>query len=386
MRRVLVAGGAMTRFGARPEPLRELVHEAASEALRDAEVESREIDAVYFASALAGITDEQAGVLPAVLLRTVGIAGRPMLRIENACASGSTALAEAFWAVRNGRYRTVLVVGAEKMTQAGSAQAAKAMAGSTDAEFEGRVGLLAPAFFAMVARRHMQEHGTTREQMAKVAVKNHANGAKNPKAHIQREVTLEQVLGSAPVSDPLQLLDCCPVSDGAAAVVVTAGPGGRRPPLVVAGSGVSTAAFSSNPSMTSFSATRLAANLAYSMAELTARDVRWAEVHDCFTIAELLHYEDLQFCDPGAAGRLIEEGATSLGGRLPVNPSGGLKSRGHPLGATGVAQVVEALGQLRGEAFGRQVADPSVALVHTIGGIVRGEGAVAAVHILTEAA
>ncbi|HDM67173.1 MAG TPA: thiolase domain-containing protein, partial [Thermoplasmatales archaeon] len=277
----------------------------------------------------------------------------------------------------------VVVGGIEKMNDVSGVSATETLATAADQEWEAFFGATFPALYAMIATRHMHDYGTTKEQLAQVAVKNHANGAKNPYAQYQFEVTVEQVLSAAPVAHPLGLLDCSPVSDGAAAVVLCALEKAKQYTdkiikIIGSGQASDTLPLHARRDITTLDATVYAARMAYKQANLSPKDIDVAEVHDCFTIAEICAIEDLGFVEKGKGGKAVEEGLTILDGEIPVNPSGGLKAKGHPVGATGVAQVVEIVEQLRGEADRRQVKDARIGLAHNVGG----SGATCVVHIL----
>ena len=314
----------------------------------------------------------------------LGIAGIPCTRIENACPSGSDAFRIGAMAVASGVHDVVLVIGVEKMRDKSTEEGLLARAASGHPVYTR--GESAPVLFAPFATRHMHEFGTTREMLALVAVKNHHNGTLDPYAHFQSEVTVDQVLKAPPVCHPLHLLDCCPQTDGAAATILVNAERAREftdKPVYVAGFGVATdhPYLHEKTTFTGLPATVKAAARAYAMAGIGPADVDLAEVHDCFTITEILDIEDLGFCEKGKGGIVSIEGETSLTGRIPVNPSGGLLAKGHPIGASGVAQLTECWWQLRGEADGRQVAIRNgFALQHNVGG--RGSG-VSVVNILT---
>lgn len=305
-----------------------------------------------------------------------GMAGIPATRFEAACASGGSAFFHAAQAVASGAYDTVLVCGVEKMTSQTTARVAEILAGAGDALLEGAVGATFPAIFAMIARRHMHEYGTTREHLAAVAVKNHYNASLNPQAHLKKVITIEQALAGKPVAEPFTIYDCSLVSDGAAAVVLSSKPTA----VMVAGMGQASGpvALGDREKITEFPATQRAAARAYQQAGVTAHDVKLAEVHDCFTIAELIAMEDLGFVARGTAGPWVAAGATGIQGELPVNTSGGLKAKGHPVGATGVAQICDLVLQMRGQAGARQVGAAGVGLAQNLGG----SGATSVVTIL----
>jgi acetyl-CoA acetyltransferase len=387
MRRVAVAGVGTTRFGKLVgRSLRSLGSEAAWLALEDAGIERKQVQVAYVGSALAGLLTGQECCVGHLALREIGLTGIPITRVENACGSASSAFREAWIAVASGLYEVALALGVEKMTEADSSVAIQALMSASDVELEADQGLTFPGVFAMIAMRHMYEFGTTREQIGLVAVQNHRHGALNPHAHFQQEITLEQALGSRPVAYPLTLFDCCPISDGAsAAVLVSEALAAHLPsdPVWIAASAQASGTYEPSSPITTFQPTVRAAHEAYEMAGLGSEDVDLAEVHDCFTIAEILHLEDLGFCAKGEGGPLVESGVTSLGGKKPVNVSGGLKAKGHPVGATGLGQVYELVRQLRGQADQRQVATARVGLAHCMGGFLHGDGGNSYIHILT---
>lgn len=359
---VWVAGAGMTAIGRRRERLQDLMAEAAHAALAAAGIE--EPDAVV----VAAMNPEEFvgdGNFASNAASAMGLASVPTLRVETATSSGAAAFYAGFVQVAAGQRRRVLVVGGEKMTHLPTPRVSELIGRSID-PYERSYGTTMPALAALVTRALMARHGLGEREMAQVAVKNHANGARNPHAHFRQPVTLAEVLESRIVADPLRLLHCCPISDGAAAVVLTA----ERAAVRVAGvgQGTDTLALRHRRSLTSFAATQAAARAAFAMAGLGPERVDMAEVHDAFAPFELIALEDTGLAEPGKAGRLTLDGETALDGRLPVNPSGGLKARGHPLAATGLAQIVECVWQLTGRAEGRQVR-ARVALAHSIGGL-----------------
>lgn len=380
---VAVIGVGMTRFGEHwDKQLRDLFVEAALESLEDARIDLKDIKAMFIGNMGSGMWVEQEHLGP-LLADYLGVPGIPSVKVESACASSGMAFRLGVLAVASGLYDIVLVGGVEKMTDVTTPESTHHLASAADREWEAFYGVTFPALFALIARRHMKQYGTTREQLAKVAVKNHKHGSYNPKAQFQRPITVEEVLSSPLVADPLRLLDCSPISDGAAVAILARADIARKftdTPVYVLGSGVGTdtIALHDRDDITVLKSVVLASKEAYSMAKVEPRDVNVAEVHDCFTIAEILAYEDLGFAKKGEGGRLIDEGVTELGGRIPVNPSGGLKAKGHPVGATGVAQVVEIVLQLRNEAGKRQVPNAEIGLTQNIGG----SGASCVVHIL----
>lgn len=378
MRDVYVAGGAMTKFGRYPDLLVEdLASVAVRDVLADTDTPGERIGLAVFGHSLGGRVAGQR------VLRELGLTGIPIVNVENACAGGGTALHVAWMAVASGAHDVALVVGMEKMV--------KGLIAPNAGEFEAFLGKTLPAKYALRARKHMERFGLTRQQLALVSVKNHHAGALNPRAHYQQEVTVEEVLASRPIADPLTLLQCCPTTDGAAALVIVAGDAApalaQRTRIRIAASVLRSGRYTSpiHDELSSDDDVAVrTARAAYEMAGLGPENVDVAEVHDAFTIGEILAYENMGLCPRGEGGRLAEEGATALGGRLPVNPSGGRLSLGHPLGATGVAQVVELTHQLQGRAGPRQTAGARVALAYVVGGSTPGIGSGASsVHILS---
>lgn len=383
MRDVAVIGIGMTSFGELWEtPLRTLWAEAATAALDDAGVDS--VDLITIGCMSSGLFTGQEH-LASLLADELGMAGVPAARVESACASGGLAVRAGFAEVASGLSDTVLVTGVEKMTDVDGADSTYALGTAADSEWEGFHGITFPGLYAMLARVHMQQYGTTREQLAMVAVKNHANGLLNKHAQYHLKVDVESVLDSTLVADPLRLFDCSPVTDGAAAVVLTTVEKARelapdRPVIVITGSGLATdtITIANRGSLAELNAVKLAGERAYAMAGRKPEDIHLAEVHDCFTIAEIMATEALGFFELGQGGPAVEKGLTSLGGKIPVNTSGGLKSKGHPVGATGVAQVLEITNQLRGEAGQRQVEGARIGMAQNMGG----SGGSSVVHIL----
>ncbi|MCL5046208.1 MAG: thiolase domain-containing protein [Actinobacteria bacterium] len=385
MRPVWVVGVSHTDFGVLKDiEAGALGARAAIDALADAGLTQRDIQVAYCGNATGGIGDPQANVLGQIALRQAGIAGIPVMRVENACSSGSCAFRESYMAVGSGMYDVALALGVEKMTGLGRDQTFDLLRRGSDTTLEGLMGITFPGVFAMAAVRHMAQFGTTREQIARVAVKNHRNAVRNPHAHFHKEISVADVLASPLVAEPLNLYDCCPTSDGAAAAILVGGAAARRlsrRAVRVAASVLASGTYE-NPDLVSFQASVRGAREAYERAGVSPGDVDLAEVHDCFTIAEIIHYEDLGLCAKGEGGGLIDSGATEIGGPIPVNPSGGLKAKGHPVGATGISQIYEVVTQLRGEAGERQVQGARVGLTHCMGGFINGDGASCAINIL----
>ena len=371
MRRVAVIGVGVTKFGKHDRTSGELFAEAAADAIRDAEVAPSAIQALYYGNVTGGEGEKQLhmGPLAATLL---GLPTIPTTRFENACATSHAAFRHAVMEIAAGVSDVVLVGGAERVLNIPTDAATEYFAYCSDASWEQTVGLTFPGVFALVARAHMQKHGTSEEQMAHVAVKNHRHGALNPKAQFRKEITVDMVLNSAYVADPLKLLDCCPFTDGGAAVVLASEEVARKHPRAVwvlaSQAATDTMFMHEKRDLSRVMATERAAAAAYRQAGKTPADVDVVELHDCFTIAEIVATEGLGFFEPGSGGAAAEKGWTSLGGKLPVNPSGGLKAKGHPIGATGAAQIAEIVCQLRGEAGPRQVEGARTGLTHTLGG------------------
>jgi acetyl-CoA C-acetyltransferase len=382
MRKVAIIGCGMTKFGEHWETgLRDMVVEAGLRAIQDASLPGEKIDAGYIGTMASGsfIGQEHIGALIADYM---GLNPIPITRVEGACASGSLALRQGFMAVASGLHDIVVVGGVEKMTDLDANMVTDVLGGAGDQEWELFMGATFPGIYALMARRHMHEFGTTEEMMASVAVKNHRNGSKNKYAQYQNEITMETVLRSKTVASPLKVFDCSPVTDGAAALVLApleiASSFTKKPVEIIATAQASdTIALHSRQTLTGINATKIAADKAYKMAKVATKDIDVVEVHDCFTIAEIMAIEDLGFFKKGEGGRASLEGRTAIGAEIPVNTSGGLKACGHPVGATGVKQAIEITWQLRNEAEGRQVKDAEIGMTHNVGG----SGATAVVHI-----
>ncbi len=381
MKKVGIIGIGHGKFGIRSDAsLRELAFEAVQACLTDAGVSLKDVDSMV--TGIAG--DEFAFSLqPSAQVHDyIGFHPRPNFRVEGACATGSMAVRTGWMNVASGLADLVLVVGVEKMTEVPTAVATDIMGRGGDAIWEYPFGTTFPGYYAMIANAHMAEFGTTEEQLAHVAVKNHYYGSLNPYAQMQKEITLDKAMTSFVVAHPLKLYDCSLITDGAAAILLASEERARamsRKPVWIAGIGCATDTMrlGERESLTSIKAVREAARIAYRMAGIGPSDIDLATVHDCFTIAEIVAYEDLGFCEKGEGGKLIEAKETYVGGRIPVNVDGGLKAKGHPLGATGVSMAVEITKQLRGEAGQRQVKNAAVGLSHNVGGT----GQVVGIHI-----
>jgi acetyl-CoA C-acetyltransferase len=343
------------------------------------------VEALYGGNMSSGIFVEQEHV-GALISDYSGLMTNniPSTRVEAACASGGLALRSGTIAVASGYHDIVVSAGIEKMTDVGAEKAIDALASAADREWEAAVGATFPGLYAMMARAHMHEFGTTREQLAQVAVKNHYHGSMNPRAQFRNSITIDTVISSPLVADPLRLYDCSPITDGAAAVVLVPADRAREftdtPIYVKAATQASdTISLHDRRSLTCIDATVVAADRAFKIAELQRSDIDVAEVHDCFTIAEIMAIEDLGFFEKGTGGLATLDGETALGGKIPINTSGGLKACGHPVGATGIKQAVEIVEQLRGEAQKRQVHGAEIGLTHNVGG----SGGTVVVHILS---
>lgn len=388
MREVAVLGIGQTRFGELwDRSFREIGIEAGLQALVDAKLSSADLGALYLGNMASGSLIDQEHIAP-LILDYAGLAGRhlPAVRVEGGGASGALALHQGYLAVASGLYDYVVVGGAEKLTDVSDQDATQIAASTADHEWEVVFGATLPALWGLIARRHMHLYGTTREELASVSVHAHEMGAKNPNAHYRNRLTVAQVLGAPPVAEPLGVLDCAPFSDGAAAVVLGPLEVARRhtdTPIRLAASQVAcdSMALHHREEPTSTGASVAAARAAFARARRAPRDVRVAEVHDAYSISALVALEDLGLAERGAAAQQFASGRYGLGGELTVNPSGGLKAQGRPFGAVGVAQVVEIVRQLRGEAGDRQVPDATLGLCHDLGGT----GATAVVHLLERA-
>jgi len=382
MKKVMVVGTGLTKFGELwSRSFRELIVEAGIKAILDAKLQGKDIEAIYGGCMASGrfIGQEHIGALIADQL---GVNPIPSTRCEAACASGGVALRQGFLAIKSGENDIVAVGGIEKMTEVSTEEAGFALGGAGDQETELFHGATFPSLYALMARRHMNDFGTTEEQMAMVAVKNHANAMHNPNAQFQREITVEQVMNSGYVAEPMKLLDCSPLTDGAAAVILASekkvkelGLDGVE--MLASEQASDTLALTNRKSLTELKATKIASDKAYLKAGVKPSDIDVVELHDCFTIAEIMAIEDLGFFKKGEGGKAVEQGKTELNGEIPVNTSGGLKAAGHPVGATGVKQAVEIVEQLRGNCNSRQIKNAKIGLTHNVGG----SGATAVVSI-----
>jgi acetyl-CoA C-acetyltransferase len=383
MRPVAIIGAGKTPFGAFPDQdLRSLSVAAGEKALRNAGIGPEAVESFYLGN-FAGPEFTSQNHLAPWISTALGMKGVPATRFEAACASSGAAFFQAFMGVASGVYDIVMAAGVEKMTNQPTPRVTEILAGAGDCGTEVKAGSTFPSLFAMIARRHMHDFGTKREHLAAVAVKNHENGVLNPDAQMRKAITLDQAMNGRPVAEPLNLYDCSLISDGAAAVVLCPADRAREfsdKPVKILGVGQASdyLALDQKPDITTFAAVKAAAQKAYAMAGLKASDIQFAELHDCFTIAEIVAMEDLGFVPRGRGGFFTAEGETRRSGSMPVNASGGLKSKGHPVGATGVAQLCDLVQQIRCEAGERQLKRNSIGLAQNLGG----SGATCVVSIL----
>ncbi len=384
MRDVAVIGVGGTKFGKDTRSLRDIGIEACLKAIRDANVRPKDIQCAY-AGNLAQWEFGQGLYIGQLVLREIGITKIPVTRVENGCATGSCAFREAWYKIATGACDVALAFGVEQMTVVDSSVILSGAMGRQYAEREGDMGFTFPGLYGLIAKRHMEEFGTTREQFAMVAVKNRRHGALNPDAQLKTPVSVDEVLNSKMISDPVTAFQCCPRGDGAAAAILASADAARRftsSPVWVSASVQVSGGYPDDKSFTFFDVDTRAAKAAYESAGLGPEDIDVAEVHDCFSVAELIHYEDLGFCKKGEGGRFVEEGLSDIGGRVAVCPSGGLLSKGHVIGATGISQISEIVRQLRGQAGGNQVEGAKVGLQHNAGGFTHTDCATAVIHIL----
>src|SRR5579875_3167943 len=383
MRSVYVLNAAMTKFGKSPLSARELALEASKKAILGAGIKPTDIQAGFVANAFS--LSEKQGHLGPIVMSGLSIPDAPASTIESACSSGASAIREGWVNIGAGIYDCMLIVGVEKVSQLDTITATTYFSFGSDYVFEGACGASFPGLYGAIARAHMSKFGTTEEQLAHVAVKNHDNALHNPNAHLHKKITVDDVMKSPVVASPLKLFDACPFSDGAAAAILCSedflrkinGKASESVKILASGRAGGTGALHQRPDLTSLNAAVLAGRQAFEQAGLSKKDIDFLEVHDCFTIAELVALEDLGFYPRGEAAKATVEGRTKIGGGTPVNQSGGLKAKGHPVGATGVGQVVEVYEQLSGRAGERQVKDAQIALTHNVGAT----GGSCAVHI-----
>ncbi len=374
MRSVSVVGIGETKFGRfRETSMKDLILEAGTKAIADAGMEKEHIEAL-FVSNFSGQPFCGQGHMGPLVSEALSLGSIPALRVEGACASGSLAFRQALIAVASGMYDVVLVGGVEKMTHQSTESVTAGIAGASDIELDAGLGATFPSIFAMIANRYFHEYGNVRHEMALCAVQNHDNALLNPDAQLRKGITVEQVENGLPIAYPFTIFDCSLVSDGAAFVVLAATDVARtisrKPIIEVIGCGQAgdTLSLASKRSLTTFDATVNAAKQAYTMAGIRPSDIDFAEVHDCFTITQIINIEDLGFFEKGKGALAVSEGKTAAKGTIPINVSGGLKAKGHPIGATGLSQIYEVVTQLRGDGGARQVRDAEIGLTHNIGG------------------
>jgi len=381
MNKVFLIGAAGTKYGKSNLTARDLSMLASKHAIESSGIKSHDIQAAFVANAF-GMAEKQ-GHLGPLLMSSLGIPHVPSSTIEAACCSGGSAFREAYVNVASGFYDVMLVTGTEKVSHLDTLTATTYFAYGGDYLFEGNSGASFPGLYAAMARAHMHEHGTTEEELAAVAVKNHNNGIFNEKAHLQKKITVDDVLKSPVVADPLKFFDSCPFSDGAAAAIIASeefmNKNGLEKKVSIKGSGRSGGSGSrhTRDNISSLESTIKASREAFGQAGINVKEIDFAEVHDCFTIAEIIAMEDLGIFEKGQASKAVVEGRTAINGEIPINPSGGLKSKGHPVGATGVGQIVEVFDQLTGNSGKRQVNDARIGLTHNVGAT----GGSCAVHI-----
>lgn len=363
-----------TKMGKLPDrSLRDLIKEAGSKAIEDAGIEKERIQALYMSNFNGQYLCYQGHMGP-LASEVLELGNIPTIRCEGACASGSLAFRQGLFAIASGMYDVVLVGGVEKMTHRATEEVTTGIASAEDFQIEARVGITFPSIFAMIANRYFYEYRNVREEMAMCAVSNHYNASLNPDAQMQKTITAEQVKNGFPVSSPLTVFDCSLVTDGAAFVVLAATDAAKevckKRIVEVVGSGHAgdTLTIGTKKSITAFAATINAAKEAYNMAGLSPADIDFAEVHDCFTITQIINIEDLGFFEKGKGGDAVASGKIALNAEKPINPSGGLKAKGHPIGATGISQIYEVVTQLRGEAGARQLKKADIGMNHNIGG------------------
>lgn len=384
MRRVAIIGTGMTKFGSLwNKSFLDLGLEAANKAIDDAKLTAKDIQSLYVATMAPGLfvgQEHSASLFSGAL----GLNNVAATRVEGACASGGIALRQAYIDVASGNSDIVLVLGVEKMTDVTVSEATDALATASSYENEGWFGATFPALYAMIAKAHMHKYGTTEEQLAMCAVKNHKNAMYSEHSQFKKEITISDVMKSAKVADPLKLLDCSPITDGAAAVIIASEEKAKnlcKEPIWIIASAQASDHISlhDREDITTLKATVVAGKKAFAQAKLTPKDIGLLKVHDCFTIAEICAIEDLGFCKKGDGGKFVEQGHTELNSTITVNSAGGLKAKGHPIGATGIAQAIEATMQLRANAGKRQVKNLKYAMTHNVGG----SGGTAVVHIFS---
>jgi len=371
-----VIGIGKTKFGVLDESIAQLAYKAMYNALLDSPISITDIEAIYVSNFLGSQYQKQLH-LNAIISSMLPELRIPIIGIETACASGASAFYQGLMALH--RFENVMVVGVEKMTDTPKMKSIENLAMAGDRTLDQEQGMIFPASYALVAQQHMRKYGTTHEDLSLVSLKNHRNANLNPLAHFNyKQVTMDMINKSPTISSPLNLFDCSPISDGASAIVLSRNRKSRRDVEVI-GSHLATdyISLAQRTDLASFASTKMAAIKAFEQAKIRPKDIDIAEVHDCFTIAELVAMEDIGFCKEGESKEWIREDKTSLNGDLPINTDGGLKADGHPIGASGVAQIYEIVTQLRGEADRRQIDGAKIGLAHSVGGV----GGTAVIHI-----
>jgi len=372
MRDVYVSGIGSTTFGKHvATPIESLAVEAAARAIVESGVDRKDIGALYLGNFISGPLNGKE-VLAGIVGERLGLGNIPCTKVEGACASGGIAFRHAWMSIASGMCDAVLVIGVEKMTHSSTAEVTSALNCAMDNENDGPSGLTFPGLFGLAWRIHARQYGTTREEVAQVVIKNKANGLKNPLAQMGATLTLDQIKESAMIADPLQMFDCCPASDGAAAILLCAShllQANGHPKVKVLASAQTSGSprIAKHPDLCSFEATVSAARRAYDQAGLTHKDIDLVELHDCFSIAEVIDSEDLGLVPRGEGAKWAAEGRTAVDGEVAINPSGGLLAKGHPVGATGVGQIYEVVQQLRG-CHPNQVENAGIAMTHNLGG------------------
>jgi acetyl-CoA C-acetyltransferase len=375
MRSVSVIGIGETKMGKLVgSSLRQLIQEAGNKAIEDAGIEKERIEALYLGNFNSSYWCTQSHMGP-MAAEALGLASIPTLRTEGACASGGLAFRQGYLAIASGLYDVVIIGGVEKMTHQSTEIVTTGLASAADLEYEVNMGATFPSLFAMIANRYFYEYGNIRNEMAAVAVQNHQNAMKNPDAQMHRQISVEEVLNGFKVADPLTVFDCSLITDGAVFAVLAATEvaphitSNRLIEVIGSGHGGDALTLHGKSSMTTLSATISAAKEAYHMAGISPADIDFAEVHDCFTITQIVNTEDLGFFEKGKGGFAVIDGKTAIDGVLPINTSGGLKAKGHPIGATGISQIYEVVTQLRGEGGARQIPkDVNIGMTHNLGG------------------
>ncbi|ALC05573.1 hypothetical protein CDES_05705 [Corynebacterium deserti GIMN1.010] len=374
---VIVAGIGETPMGKYPDrSVYEMIREAGNTAIEEAGIDKSQITAAYIGN-FNGQQLSGQGHFGALVMETLGMSHVPSMRVEAACVSGGLALLQGIEAIRSGRHQAVLVGGVEKMTHQTTAAVTGALTSAMDVEYEAYTGLTFPGAFALVAHRYFYEYRNVQREMAQVAVNAHDNALLNPTAQMHKAIDIDKVLNAPRIADPLGLFDCSLVTDGAAFLVLVSEElaatlgnksGHRQVRIVGSGHGGDALTLQGKDSMTTFGATVRAAKQAYAQAGLAANDIDLAEVHDCFTITQIINTEDLGFFEKGRGGDAVAEGKTARDGAMPINVSGGLKAKGHPIGATGISQAIEVITQIRNQAGERQVKKADIGLTHNLGG------------------